>query len=215
MSASPGRPKGRSPSLGEDVAQRQEGSPVSAPTRSQLLAEAECLIRRGGYAAFSYAHLAEKIGITKASIHYHFPTKQHLVEEVADLAMSRFVAALAAIEAAHPDAPSRLQQYSELFLDGFDEQLRPLCCALSAELAALPPSMGAKVRAYFDLHLEWLIRIIESGIDAGALHWEDGAAGLADLILTTLEGGSLVGRARQSRSDVLAGFAQVLALARR
>lgn len=186
---------------------------MSAPTRSQLLAEAECLIRRGGYAAFSYAHLAEKIGITKASIHYHFPTKQHLVEEVAELAMSRFVEALAAIEAAQPDAVSRLQGYSELFLDGFDERLRPLCCALSSDLAALPPSMDAKVRTYFGLHLEWLTRIIASGIQVGALRWEGGAARLASLILATLEGGSLLGRARQSRSDVVTGFAQVLALA--
>lgn len=187
---------------------------MSAPTRHQLLAEAECLIRRGGYAAFSYAHLAEKIGITKASIHYHFPTKQHLVEAVADLAMSRFSEALAEIEAKHGDAVARLQQYSELFLDGFEAQLRPLCCALSAELAALPPSMDAKVGAYFGLHLEWLTRIIAAGIAAGALRWQDGAASLASLMLTTLEGGSLVGRARQSRADVLAGFAQVLALAK-
>lgn len=187
---------------------------MNTPTRDQLLAEAESLIRRGGYAAFSYAHLAEKIGITKASIHYHFPTKQHLVEEVADLAMSRFGATLAAIEAAEADAVARLQRYSELFLDGFEAQLRPLCCALSAELAALPPSMDAKVGTYFDLHLAWLTRIIAAGIAAGALRWPGGAAGLASLLLSTLEGGSLVGRAKQSRAEVLAGFAQVLALAR-
>lgn len=187
---------------------------MTAPTRSQLLAEAECLIRRGGYAAFSYAHLAEKIGITKASIHYHFPTKQHLIEDVAELAITRFAEALAEIEGTQPDATSRLQHYGELFLDGFDEHLRPMCCALSAELAALPPSMGVKVRAYFDLHQEWLTRIIESGILAGELRWEGGAASLARLILTTLEGGSLVGRARQSRTEILSGFVQVLALAK-
>jgi TetR/AcrR family transcriptional regulator, transcriptional repressor for nem operon len=186
---------------------------VSAPTRSQLLAEAETLIRRDGYAAFSYAHLAEKIGITKASIHYHFPTKQRLAEEVADSAMSRFADALAEIEAAHADAPTRLQHYSELFLDGFDEQLRPPCCALAAELAALPAAMHAKVRRYFDLHLEWLTRIIEAGIRAGELGWQEGAARLASLLLTTLEGGSLVGRARQTKADVQAGFVQVLKLA--
>lgn len=188
---------------------------MSTPTRSQLLAEAECLIRRGGYAAFSYADLAERIGIAKASIHYHFPTKQHLVEEVADLAMFRFTDALAAIEDGHPEAIPRLRQYSELFLDGFDEQLRPLCCALSSELAALPASMGEKVHAYFDIHMAWLTRIIQAGIEEGVLHWPDGAASLAGLILATLEGGSLVGRARQSRPEVVAGFAQVLALAKR
>lgn len=187
---------------------------MSALTRDQLLTEAEGLIRRGGYAAFSYAHLADKIGITKASIHYHFPSKQYLLEEVTELGMSRFIEALAEIETLHPDAAVRLQQYGELFIDGFDEQFRPLCCALSSELAALPSSMVVKVRAYFDLHLEWLARIIEAGFQEGQLRWKGSASDLARLILSTLEGGSLVARARQSKSEVLAGFAQVLALAK-
>ena len=185
---------------------------MSPPTRNQLLAEAECLIRRGGYSAFSYADLAEKIGITKASIHYHFPSKQNLVEEVAEVAMSRFVERLGEIDARQTDATSRLTEYGAMFLEGFEERLRPLCCALSSDLAALPSSMGSKVKSYFDLHLEWLTRVVESGMAAGVLSWEGGATNLAHLILTTLEGGSLVGRARQSRAEVLTGFAQVLRL---
>ncbi|KAB2970793.1 MAG: TetR/AcrR family transcriptional regulator [Zoogloea sp.] len=186
---------------------------MTAPTRSQVLAEAEYLIRRSGYSAFSYAHLTDKIGITKASIHYHFPTKQRLAEEVVEVAMARFATALAGIEAEQGDAPARLQRYGELFLDGFEEQLRPLCCALSAELAALPDSIHARTRAYFELHLAWLTRIVEAGVAAGQLCWADGAGALATLILSTLEGGSLVARAMQSRALALAGFAQVLALA--
>lgn len=186
---------------------------MTAPTRSQLLAEAEYLIRRSGYSAFSYAHLTDKIGITKASIHYHFPTKQRLAEEVVEVAMARFAAALADIEAGPGDAPARLRQYAELFLDGFDEQLRPLCCALSAELAALPDSLHARTRAYFELHLAWLGRIVGAGCAAGQLRWAGGADALAALILSTLEGGSLVARAMQSRALALDGFAQVLALA--
>ncbi|MHC5224959.1 TetR/AcrR family transcriptional regulator [Ignatzschineria sp. LJL83] len=36
-------------------------------------------IRSYGYSNFSYADLAKEIGITKASLHYHFPTKENLV----------------------------------------------------------------------------------------------------------------------------------------
>lgn len=186
---------------------------MTAPTRSQLLAEAEYLIRRSGYSAFSYAHLTDKIGITKASIHYHFPTKQRLAEEVVEVAMARFTEALTGIEAAHSEAPARLQAYGQLFLDGFEEQLRPLCCALSAELAALPESIHARTRAYFELHLAWLTRTVAQGCAAGQLSWPDGAGALAILILSSLEGGSLVARAIQSRALVLAGFEQILARA--
>lgn len=186
---------------------------MTTPTRDQLLAEAENLIRRGGYSAFSYAHLTEKIGITKASIHYHFPTKQRLAEEVVDVAQARFAEALAGIEAANAHVADQLRQYATLFLDGFEASLRPLCGALSAELAALPPSLHERTAAYFRLHLDWLTRVLDRGITNGQLHWTKGSNALARLLLATLEGGSLIGRALGSREDVLQGFEQVLALA--
>ncbi len=186
---------------------------MTTPTRDQLLVEAENLIRRGGYSAFSYAHLTEKIGITKASIHYHFPTKQRLAEEVVDLAQARFAEALKGIEAENTLVADQLHEYAMLFLDGFEASLRPLCGALSAELAALPPSLHERTAAYFRLHLDWLTRVLEKGITAGELQWTNGSAALARLLLSTLEGGSLIGRALGSREDVLQGFEQVLALA--
>lgn len=183
---------------------------MSTPTRTQLVAEAEELMRRVGYSAFSYAHLTEKIGIRKASIHYHFPTKQDLAEAVVDVAMARFVEALAAIGSAEPAAPARLDAYSRLFLLGVEDNLRPLCCALSAELGVLPDSIQEKTRRYFDLHLDWLTGVIEAGRTAGELRWPGEARALAVLLLTTLEGGSLVARAQQAPELVLAGFAQVM-----
>ena len=84
---------------------------------------------------------------------------------------------------------------------------------VAGELAALPDSIHARTRAYFELHLAWLTRTVEQGCAAGQLSWPDGAGALAILILSTLEGGSLVARAMQSRALALAGFEQVLALA--
>jgi TetR/AcrR family transcriptional repressor of nem operon len=183
---------------------------MSTPTRTQLVAEAEELMRRVGYSAFSYAHLTEKIGIRKASIHYHFPTKQALAEAVVDVAMARFVEALAAIEGGETAAAARLDAYSQLFLLGVEDNLRPLCCALSAELGVLPEAIQEKTRRYFDLHLDWLTRVIDAGRTAGELHWPGEARDLAVLLLTTLEGGSLVARAQLSPGLVRAGFAQVM-----
>ncbi len=47
-------------------------------TKELLLKEAEMLVRTRGFAAFSYADLSERVGIRKASIHHHFPTKEEL-----------------------------------------------------------------------------------------------------------------------------------------
>ncbi|MEF9673014.1 TetR family transcriptional regulator [Pseudomonas sp. PCH446] len=36
---------------------------------------AQSLLALGGYNSFSYADIAERVRITKASIHHHFPSK--------------------------------------------------------------------------------------------------------------------------------------------
>jgi len=187
---------------------------MTTTTRNQLLAEAEQLIRRIGYSAFSYAHLTDRIGIRKASIHYHFPTKQDLAAAMVDQAMARFGEALAAIETQERTGSARLDAYSLLFLAGANENLRPLCCALSAELGVLPEAIQERTQRYFRMHLDWLVRIIEAARTAGEIRWPGETRGLAELILSTLEGGSLVARAQQTPALVRAGFLQVMALLR-
>jgi len=49
-------------------------------TKEKLLEIASSLIRQKGINGMSYQHLSDKIGIRKASIHYHFPKKDDLIE---------------------------------------------------------------------------------------------------------------------------------------
>lgn len=51
---------------------------MSITTKAALLRAAETQMRSKGYSAFSYADLAAQIGIKKASIRHHFPTKESL-----------------------------------------------------------------------------------------------------------------------------------------
>ena len=47
-------------------------------TAEQILDLAETLIQTRSYSAFSYQDIADALGIRKASIHYHFPSKTEL-----------------------------------------------------------------------------------------------------------------------------------------
>src|SRR4051812_40413946 len=49
-------------------------------TADDILACARSLIATGGYNGFSYADIAVVVGIRKASIHHHFPSKTELVK---------------------------------------------------------------------------------------------------------------------------------------
>ena len=172
-------------------------------TRDLILQEAERLIRTRGYAAFSYADLAESAAITKASVHYHFATKEELITVLLDSYLMRFHAALAGIRTCHDSLHDRLKAYADLFLDGFEQGMLPLCGALSAERSALPPALQPRVHDFFQIHLDWLHGVLEDG----GMHPPHA---MALLLLSTLEGGSFVGWAMSDKTPVLAAFSTVL-----
>ncbi len=111
---------------------------MTAGTKEALLKEAEALVRTRGYAAFSYADLSERVGIRKASIHHHFPTKEALGEALVDSYLIKFKAALQDILDQQSHAVDRLQRYAAFFTSSMTGGMLPLCGALAAEMSALP-----------------------------------------------------------------------------
>ena len=161
-------------------------------TRELLLREAEALVRTRGFAAFSYADLSERVGIQKASIHHHFPTKEALGGALIDGYLVQFEAALQEILDTEAQAGKRLRRYADFFSDSMADGMLPFCGALSAEMSALPGSMQKRVRYFFELHLKWLEDVVRAGIAAKELHTDIDVVGAATLILSTLEGASLI-----------------------
>ena len=47
-------------------------------TKNQILDIAEALLQERGFHAFSYQHIASKLGVKNAAIHYHYPSKNDL-----------------------------------------------------------------------------------------------------------------------------------------
>lgn len=183
---------------------------MSLDTRGRLLHEAEVLIRTRGYAAFSYADLAKRLAISKASVHHHFPSKEALMTVLLAEYIVRFKAALAGILGQHAVAGDRLRAYGRLFYDGFEQGMLPLCGALSAERAALPESLHAEISEFFRIHLDWLGSVIADGVMHGELRSQIAPADAGMLLLSTLEGGSFVAWAMQKKAPVLAAFESAL-----
>ena len=111
---------------------------MNLATRDALLRQAEYLIRTRGYAAFSFADLAQGCGIRKASVHHYFPRKEDLAATLVGDHIAHFQETLEAISRTDIQTQARLTAYAHLFLNGFESGMLPLCGALSAESAALP-----------------------------------------------------------------------------
>jgi TetR/AcrR family transcriptional regulator, transcriptional repressor for nem operon len=163
-------------------------------TRAELLMLAETLVRATGYAGFSYADLAAAVGIRKASIHHHFPTKTDLAVALVAAYAERYAAALAAIELAHAEAPARVAAYGRLYLGGVEQGLGCLCAVLAVEGDALPERLRADISRFFEDHIAWLDRVLRDGLAGGTVRPDLDPAAQARLVIATLEGALLLER---------------------
>ena len=82
-------------------------------TSDQILASARTFIVAGGYNGFSYADIAGEVGIRKASIHHHFPSKVDLVRTLVARHRERTEASMADLESKFPDPLALLQTYAD------------------------------------------------------------------------------------------------------
>src|SRR5580704_19068132 len=80
-----------------------------------ILDVAERLAQTRGYNGFSYADIAIQLGVTKASLHYHFPSKAELGRALIERYRVLFGAALDAIDHRAPLPEEKLKQYVGLY----------------------------------------------------------------------------------------------------
>jgi TetR/AcrR family transcriptional repressor of nem operon len=166
-----------------------------APTTAdQILDVAERLIQTRGFNGFSYADISAALGITKASLHYHFPTKGELGRRIVVRYTEGFRAAFAEIDASEAPAPEKLRRYARLYADVVRDERMCLCGMLAAEHQTLPAAMRDELRVFFAVNEEWLASVVEAGRAAGVLRFEGDSREVARLLLSLFEGAMLVAR---------------------
>lgn len=172
-------------------------SAVAEGTAARVMDVAEALIQQRGYGGFSFDDVARVVGIRKPSVHHHFRTKSDLVVALARRYTDRFESALAAIDIARRDPIARLKSYVQLFAATYAQERRLCVCGmLGAEANGLPDEVTEAVADFFQLNLAWLAAAFTDAQRAGSLASTLRASALAELMLSTLEGAMVLGRAR-------------------
>jgi TetR/AcrR family transcriptional regulator, transcriptional repressor for nem operon len=186
---------------------------MSTDTRTQLVADATRLVRRRGYAGFSYADLAETVGIRKPSIHHYFPFKEDLGVEIVDVYTERFKVSLADIWAEFDTASGRLSAYAELYREGLAVGEGCLCGVLASELSGLPPALKSGVERFFALNIEWLERVLLDGAKAPGKRRLAAARQRAQIILSAFQGAvfvALATNATETFDSAVSGLLSIL-----
>lgn len=166
-------------------------------TSDDILASARTLIMNVGYNGFSYADISEVVGIRKASIHHHFPSKVDLVRELVKRYREDGQASVTVLEQNVPNALDILKVYANHWSKCIEDASRPYCvCALLAsELPSLPPEVAAEVRAFFRFISSWLTSVMDRGAGQGALRLDSEPEVEAEAFLATVYGAMLSARA--------------------
>lgn len=163
-------------------------------THTHILDVAERLVQTRGFNGFSYADIASEVGITKASLHYHFATKAELGVTLIARYSEAFAAALQRISATPADTARRLRAYVKLYADVLTDQRMCLCGMLAAEYQTLPEHMREAVTSFFDANEGWLEKVLDEGKQDGTLHFPGTARETARVVIACLEGAMLVSR---------------------
>lgn len=184
---------------------------ATAGSAARILDVAERLVQVRGFNGFSYADVAAELGVTKASLHYHYPGKAELGEALINRYATRFADALVSIDAEGSDVPAKLAAYAGLYAGVLREQRMCLCGMLAADYETLPQAMRAAVVRFFDENGVWLERVLEQGTTQGTVRYEGSARDAAQLIISTLEGAMLVARPYGDPERFQAAAARLLA----
>ncbi|MER9066326.1 TetR/AcrR family transcriptional regulator [Mesorhizobium sp. M0902] len=166
-------------------------------TSDDILACARSLIVAGGYNGFSYADIAEVVGIRKASIHHHFPSKVDLVRTLVARYREETEAGMANVELHESDPLEQLRIYAGYWEACIANASAPFCiCALLAsELPVLPEEVGLEVRAHFRSLSAWLTSVLERGARHGQFRLMSTPRAEAEAFMATVHGAMLSARA--------------------
>ncbi|MEM9806678.1 MAG: TetR/AcrR family transcriptional regulator [Cyanobacteria bacterium P01_D01_bin.56] len=175
-------------------------------TAQRILDVAQDMVRNRGYSAFSYADISRQVGIRKASIHYHFPSKDELVKELVKQYREGMGKACDRI-AQSADLNQQLIQFANLYRDGLVNGQICLCAMLAADFAVLPEAIHEEIQAFFSDTEAWLSNLLNQGDEDGLWTCHPSAEQEAKGLIAMLQGAQLLARSSEQSTET---FEQVV-----
>ncbi|MBI3524023.1 MAG: TetR/AcrR family transcriptional regulator [Betaproteobacteria bacterium] len=167
--------------------------------REQILSSAQRLVQQRGFNGFSYADIADEVGIRKASLHHYFPTKTDLGLALVEDYTRQLDNELARIGGLDMPADAKLTAYFSIMSGMLESERMCLCGMLASEALTLDPAVLPGLKRFFARNVEWLTEILAVGYSQRVFVLAGTAAEHARMLLSSLQGALLVARATGDR----------------
>ena len=154
-----------------------------------------------GFGGFSFQTIADRLGIKKSSLHYYFASK----EEMGLVLLNDY-------EEDHKRWTLKVQNLSskvklEKMVKGFKSlsSKNHMICpvgAFTSDFQSVTPKMKKKILEFHFLVRGWLIETINQGKKEGTISKSLGSEVIADLFMSTLQGGVQLARIRGEQKSL-------------
>ena len=165
-------------------------------TRQEIIRKAAPIFNQKGYEGAALSDLMEATGLEKGGIYRHFDSKQQLAAEAFDYAWKLALDTRFEGTEAISNRVDRLKQIVRNFWERRSGLVPGGCPLLNTAIDSDDgnPQLREKARRALRSWLDRLRSIIEQGQRRGEIRSEIDSAGLATLIVSTLEGSLMVSR---------------------
>ena len=156
--------------------------------KSQIIELALRNIRQKGYLSFSYDDLAKELGVTKASIHYHFMKKEDLGLAVCAKIKEGLEKSFVSINQAQMHIEEKpWELISRRVKQIGDNEVCPLS-SLQADYNFLPGAMQEGVQQLSQMEIGYLQKLLEDVREEGKYKAIQDTGALAALLITSVKG---------------------------
>ena len=164
-------------------------------TRSRILQHALDLATTVGFDSFSYADLARRLEISKASIHHHFPRKEDLGLALCECARMRVPEYFETIMASSSSPLEQLEVYFEAARNA-SEGCRKVCIitSLQASSEVISDTMVESIKTIGNMEVEFVAAILKEGKKSGKIIFGGDARAQATMVCATIKGALQYGR---------------------
>ncbi len=157
--------------------------------KEQILDVAGELLQTRSFSAFSYQDISDRIGISKASIHHHFPTKEDLGKALATRYRTAQKSALEEISRKYQRPWAQLDAYivmtAEIIKSG--NKICPLG-SLQAEHNIISRDMQEEINSLCSFTQSWLAGVLAEGRKEGEMTFTGKPEDQAALIHAAVQG---------------------------
>jgi len=132
-------------------------------SRDRIVEAANRLVYTKGYNQTSFADVSTEVGITKGNLHYHFKSKDELLEAIINYRLAIISDHLDHWNEKISEPKEKLKRFVKMLLNEERDIMRYGCPmgSLNVELGKFQQPLQARAKEMFDLYQGWLEKIFK------------------------------------------------------